>query len=169
MFCEFRGRFNCCHAGHWGSRYFIFPRNKGTTVLGFWGKTLQRKAFANATGTAAVPKKESLPGFDHLPKMMRIPASFLRGSDQNPPKPPKKRNLCYIPIIYPIYGDVVGAFFFWGGFKKDMFPFRRPGPESSTLARACNEVWVSVWFSCWNRVITRCLGKKGWINYPPGN
>ena len=98
-----------------------------------------------------------------------------------------------VPIIS--YGDFVGAFFFLVVFS-DMFPFRRPGPESSTLARACNRgvwfsCWVSRWYCWWTKscttnhddypiiykvltipggagfcpsTVTRCLGKKGWIN-----
>ena len=97
MFCEFRGRFNCWQVI--GALGILLSQGTRGLVLGFWGKTLQRKVFANATGTAAVPKKESLPGFDHLPKMMRIPALCLRDSNQHPPKHPPK-NPGEIYVIY---------------------------------------------------------------------
>ena len=81
--------------------------------------------------------------------MMRIPALFLRDSNQNPPKLPKKFRVKSMLYTYNIPMVILwGASFFWGGEKgkKDLFPFRRPGPESSTLARACNEVCVCVIF-----------------------
>ena len=113
MFCEFRGRFHCCQVigvlgilfsqGTRGLQYLVFEERLAT----------QGVCKRNWNGCRT--EKGELPGYDHLPKMMRIPALFLRDSNQNPPKPPRKNpgwNLCCIIS----YGDFVGAFFL-GGFR----------------------------------------------------